>query len=354
MTYLDVEGITYLANDEPIQDIHLAVKQGEMVALLGATGAGKTTLLRCIAGLNRSEAGRIWLDGVEVTQSAPERRDVAVVFPSYSLYFHMSVRENIAFPLRMRKESKSLIEGRVQEAAQMLGISHLLNRRLTQISGGERQRVSIGRAIVRRPKLFLFDEPFIALDLKLREQLRADLKMIQEELETAAIFATSDPIEALTVGDRVASIDGGSIVQVGDPRDLYENPASMVVGDQMTIPRMNALKVPMSLALRVKDIDLDSVIAAGSGGSREEVEAIVAFRPEETRLVAPGSGVQGVVRLVENIGNYRLVYCELAHGGMVVCHHRGAAPSVDSTVALDAPASRMMVFDAQDGSRIPG
>lgn len=235
----------------------------------------------------------------------------------------------------------------------MLGISHLLDRSLTKISGGERQRVSIGRAIVRRPKLFLFDEPFMSLDLKLREQLRVELKMIQERLGTASIFVSSDPAEALTVGDRVASMDGGRLLQVADPRKLYEDPASIVVGDQMTVPRLNTLTV------RLDDLtgqgwrpSLADCLEGAVPGPGADQSMVVAFRPEETHLTAGEGGVPMRVRLVESLGSYRLVHCVTQSGHRIVCHHRGPAPAVDSMVFADVDAGRLMYFDPENGRRV--
>ncbi len=228
---------------EALRDVALDVMRDELLVVLGPTGAGKTTLLRTIAGLESPDSGSIQMNGIDVTRIPPAQRDVALVFQNFSLYPNKTVRQNFEFPLRApgRDMSRDEIGKRVDWAAAMLKISHLLDRPSTRLSGGEMQRVAIGRAIVRRPRIFLMDEPLTNLDAKLREGLRVELVMLRRELKTSMIFVTHDQTEAMSMGDRVAVLDDGRILQVGTPRDVYRNPVSPTVARQLGQPAINLL-----------------------------------------------------------------------------------------------------------------
>jgi multiple sugar transport system ATP-binding protein len=228
-----------------VQDVSLAIPKGEFVVLLGPTGAGKTTLLRLVAGLERPDAGLIFIDDRDATLEPPALRDVAFVFQQYSLYPHLTVFGNLAFPLRVpgRRMPESEIESRVGEVAELVRISHKLHNSATRLSGGEMQRVAIGRALVRRPSIYLMDEPLSSLDAKLRSDLRVELKHIQADLGATLLYVTHDQTEAMTMATRIGILDRGQLVQVGTPQDIYERPLNTYVAARLGTPAINLLPV---------------------------------------------------------------------------------------------------------------
>ncbi|OOG70983.1 ABC transporter ATP-binding protein [Sinorhizobium sp. A49] len=230
-------------DNQAISNLDLSIRDGEFVVLLGPTGAGKTTTLRLIAGLEKPDTGRIDIAGRDVAGQAPAERDVAFVFQQYSLYPHMTVYENLAFPLKapVRKLSNDEIERRVREIARMVRIDHKLENRSTRLSGGEMQRVAIGRALVRRPSIYLMDEPLSSLDAKLRSELRLELKRIQKELGSTLLYVTHDQVEAMTMADRIGILAEGKLMQVGTPREIYSNPANLHVAARLGQPHINLL-----------------------------------------------------------------------------------------------------------------
>src|SRR3989441_3263639 len=222
-----------------VKDVNLEIRDREFVVLVGPSGCGKTTTLRMVAGLEEISSGEIRIDEQRINELAPMDRDIAMVFQNYALYPHMSVYDNMAFGLRMRKFGREEIERRVRQAAEILGIQELLARRPRQLSGGQRQRVALGRAIVRNPRVFLFDEPLSNLDAALRVQMRVELKRLHDRLETTAIYVTHDQVEAMTLGDRVVVMKDGWIQQVGEPLELYGKPANKFVAGFIGSPAMN-------------------------------------------------------------------------------------------------------------------
>jgi multiple sugar transport system ATP-binding protein len=228
---------------QAVDDLDLKIRDGEFVVLLGPTGAGKTTTLRLIAGLEKPDAGRIEIGGRNVAGEAPALRDVAFVFQQYSLYPHMTVYDNLAFPLRapVRNLSEADVDRRVREIASMVRIDHKLENRSTRLSGGEMQRVAIGRALVRRPAIYLMDEPLSSLDAKLRAELRLELKRIQKELGSTWLYVTHDQVEAMTMADRIGIVAEGRLVQLGSPREIYGNPANLHVAARLGQPHINFL-----------------------------------------------------------------------------------------------------------------
>ena len=224
---------------QAVKSFDLTVRDGESVVLLGPSGAGKTTVLRLIAGLEEVTSGTISIDGAIMNKVAPEERDVAMVFQSFALYPHMTVGENLAFPLKLRRSPKVEIAQRVKEAAQMLGLGALLNRKPATLSGGERQRVALGRAIVRKPKVFLMDEPLSNLDVPMRAQMRAEIARLHQRLSSTIIYVTHDQLEAMTLADRIVVMKGGTIQQIGGPLDLYSQPANLFVAGFIGSPAMN-------------------------------------------------------------------------------------------------------------------
>ena len=264
MATVKLENITKRFGDLiALDDITLDIQDQEFFVLLGQTGAGKTTTLRCIAGLDKPEEGTIYLDSVSVNDKTPAERDVAFVFQSHILYPHLSVYENMAFPLHPRKLSTEEIDRRVRDIAQMLHIEHLLMRTPNQLSGGETQRVGLGRAMVRRPQVFLMDEPISNLDAKLRTEMRAEIRWRQRELGTTTLYVTHDQIEAMSMADRIAVLEAGSIQQLGTPAEIYNHPANLFVAGFIGNPSMNC--IPCDIASTNGELQLK--LAGDTGNS---------------------------------------------------------------------------------------
>src|SRR6184192_2207951 len=294
-------------------DVNLEIRDKEFVVLVGPSGCGKTTTLRMVAGLESITSGRILIDDKVINHLPPMDRDIAMVFQNYALYPHMSVYDNMAFGLKMRKFDKAEIQKRVREAAEILGIHDYLHRKPRQLSGGQRQRVALGRAIVRHPQVFLFDEPLSNLDAKLRVQMRVELKKLHERLGTTAIYVTHDQVEAMTLGDRVVVMRDGRVQQVGDPLELYNQPANRFVAGFIGSPAMNFASVRIAAengglwatgdGIRLK------IPAAMSNRLGAQTGKAVTFgiRPEDLR-VANGSdpaemSIEAVVEVIERLGS---------------------------------------------------
>src|SRR5881628_2572257 len=296
-----------------VKDVNLEIHDREFVVLVGPSGCGKTTTLRMVAGLEEISSGEIQIDEQRINELAPMDRDIAMVFQNYALYPHMSVYDNMAFGLRMRKFGCDEIERRVRQAAEILGIQALLERKPRQLSGGQRQRVAVGRAIVRHPQVFLFDEPLSNLDAKLRVQMRVELKRLHERLETTAIYVTHDQVEAMTLGDRVVVMKDGWIQQVGEPLELYGKPANKFVAGFIGSPAMNFVDVKVA--------DAKGALWAETQGLRVKVPPIhtsrlvpykgqqvtLGIRPEDLQLASgsdPSEYVfDAVVDVVEPLGS---------------------------------------------------
>ena len=296
--WLKLEGVVRrFGSLEALAGIDLELGADEMLVVLGPTGAGKTTLLRIVAGLEMPDAGRIEMAGEDVTHWPPAARDLALVFQNFALYPDWSVRRNLEFPLRApgRSIPRDEIEQRVGQAAELLRIERLLERSVAQLSGGEMQRVAIGRAIVRRPRLFLFDEPLTNLDAKLRESLRAELTLLRKQLGIPMIYVTHDQTEALSMGDRVAVLAEGRILQQGTPEEIYRHPVSPIVARQLGQPGINILEVRRMDQAWVGATGVELVPALEGEGLK-----LLGIRPED---IAPEGGeVAGVVRVVEDAG----------------------------------------------------
>ena len=291
-----------------LRAVTLDVGPDELVVILGPTGAGKTTLLRTVAGLERPDSGKVWMDGQEVTSLPPSERDIALVFQNFSLYPDRTVRQNLEFPLRApgRKLSQDEIDDRVSWAASVLKIAPLLDRPSTRLSGGEMQRVAIGRAIVRRPRLFLLDEPLTNLDAKLRETLRVELIDLRRKLQIPMLYVTHDPVEALSMADRIVVLSEGEILQIGAPEAIYQKPVSPRVARQLGYPPINLIDVQRvngNWATR----DGTPLLPAEADGENEQVLGI---RPED---IAPAGGaIPATIRVVEDLGASTLLLVQWA------------------------------------------
>jgi multiple sugar transport system ATP-binding protein len=341
MADVRIEGVTRrFGNTTAVSDMSLDIRDGEFVVLLGPTGAGKTTTLRLVAGLERPDAGRIVIGGRDVTTAAPAERDVARVFQQYSLYPHLSVYDNLAFPLRapIRRISPDAIDRKVREVAKLLQIDSKLQNRATQLSGGQMQRVAIGRALVRSPSIYLMDEPLSSLDAKLRAELRLELQRIQRELGATILYVTHDQIEAMTMASRIWVIDRGRLVQVGTPRQIYEDPDSTYVATRLGQPGINLL--PPALFGEAPMPDGTATVAA---------------RTEHLRITRASNGhAMGRVRWIERLGDQNHLHIDLEQ-------HQGSRHQVVTLVEPDAgidvgdPVDLVLVgalfFDAQ-GNRI--
>ena len=285
-----------------VNNVSFNIADGEFFVLLGPTGAGKTTTLRLIAGLEKLDAGSILFDGQAVDGLTPASRDVAMVFQQYSLYPNMTVYDNLAFPLRspVHKLPEDEIKKRVEEACEILRITHLIERKTSKLSGGEMQRVSIGRAIVRNPRIYLMDEPLSNLDAKLREALRVELEHIQKTQNSTTLFVTHDQVEALTMADRIGVLNAGSLVQIGSPNDIYDRPASVFVAELVGSPRINLLNAERENGtVFVKDSPLQMPVRSVRGELPSEFT--LGVRPEDIQPGVDGE-FSGKVTLVEPLG----------------------------------------------------
>ena len=313
-----------------IDNVNLTVNDKEFVVLVGASGCGKSTLLRMIAGLEDITQGEIFIGDKKVNDVHPKDRDIAFVFQSYALYPHMTVRENIAFGLKMRKIDKAEIEKKVQEAAEILDLGEYLDRKPKQLSGGQRQRVALGRAIVRNPKVFLMDEPLSNLDAKLRVQMRSEIKKLHEKLQTTFIYVTHDQTEALTMGDRVVVLDKGVIQQAASPEEIYNNPANTFVAGFVGSPQMNFIDC--------KDFPYQT-----------NENTVIGIRPE--KMVCGGEIKLSVnIDITELLGSEKIAYFNI---GDKKCSAKLPADfNIDKTLELSINPKDLYFFDKETGARI--
>ncbi|OYU74653.1 MAG: ABC transporter ATP-binding protein [Alphaproteobacteria bacterium PA3] len=342
MAYLQLQGIEkFFAGHRAIKGIDLEINQGEFVVFVGPSGCGKSTLLRLIAGLERVDGGSLQLDGRDITDLPSSKRDLAMVFQSYALYPHMSVFENMSFALKLAGVAPAVIQEKVEKAAQVLNLTPYLQRTPKALSGGQRQRVAIGRAIVRAPKVFLFDEPLSNLDAALRGQTRVEIAKLHRELGATTIYVTHDQVEAMTLADRVVVLRDGQIEQVGSPLELYDRPANQFVAQFIGTPQMNVLaadRLPqLAPALQAAT---GTVVPAGG---------FVGLRPENVLVQPAGEGqIQGVVDLVEALGAETLIYVSTSTGAQLVARQNTrSALHAGQAVGLSVDAGTAHVFDAQ-------
>jgi len=329
-----------------LHGIDLEIRPGEFFALLGPSGSGKTTTLRILAGLEPVNAGRVIMDGADVTNTQPGERDVAMVFQSYALYPHMTVAGNIGFPLRMVGRSAAEIASAVRDAAAKVDIAHLLERRPGQLSGGQQQRCALARAIVRHPRLFLLDEPLSNLDAKLRLETRAELRKLQRSLGVTAVYVTHDQEEAMTVADRIAIFMEGRIVQTGTPKDVFTRPASVTVAGFIGTPPMNLLPAVLSAGA----VQVGATRMPVNGGDGDAREVTLGVRPGDLRI-AP-HGIPAHVELIEDYGDSTIL--DLDVQGQRVKMRAGARPGVaeGDAVQLSFDPGSAHLFDRASGLRI--
>lgn len=353
---LRIRGLTrrFAGNDRAaVNDLNLDVARGEVVCLVGPSGCGKSTTLRLVAGLDQADAGQIEIAGRSMQAVAPQARDVAMVFQGFALYPHMTVREILGFPLKMRRIAGPERRRAVEAAAELLGIARLLERRPAELSGGEQQRVAMGRAIVRRPQLFLFDEPLSNLDAALRAELRLELAKLLRDLEATALYVTHDQIEAMTLGRRIAVLQGGKIEQLDSPRRIYEAPASTFVAGFFGTPPMNLLPVARresSTALASFEFPLPNATAS---------ELVLGIRPEHLRLVSPSEGqrtgaselcrLRGAIAAVEPLGAESHVALEVAGHSLSLRVPGFDTPALGSHVEVEFLSSDIRWFDRRSG-----
>lgn len=343
---------------EAVKDVSLSIRDGEFVVFLGPSGCGKTTTLRMIAGLEEITSGKIHLDGRLLNDILPADRDIAMVFQNYALYPHMTVYNNMAFGLKMRGAAKAEIKARVARAADILAISHLLDRYPRELSGGQRQRVAVGRAIVRNPRVFLFDEPLSNLDAKLRAQTRVELLKLHRQLSATSVYVTHDQIEAMTMGDRIVIMLDGSVQQVGAPMEIYQKPANRFVAGFIGSPPMNFLSARLvsegaQLELRGQSLRIPlPVDKAASLGRTPGEEVLLGIRPENLLQRPPALACEPLlaqIEIVEAIGSD--IYLNFSHAGtpMTARVEATANVKVGQEVALYPDPERIHLFDPQSG-----
>lgn len=333
-----------------IKAFDLAVPDGEFLVLLGPSGCGKSTLLRMIAGLESVSGGDILIDGQSVIALAPRERDVAMVFQNYALYPHMTVYDNIAFPLKMKRQKKEDIRQRVEDAAKLLGLTEMLSRKPKTLSGGQRQRVALGRALVREPKLFLFDEPLSNLDAKLRVSMRTEILRLMRSLKATVVYVTHDQEEALTMGDRIALLHDGIIQQAGTPQEIYDQPANTFVAHFIGTPRMNFVEAKAGADSTL--VLADNVIIRGIEipPPIRNQKLTLGFRPDNC-LISDTEGMPVNVESTEYVGSSRYLYGKYGDQEIIV----RVDPSTDvvpgSSIRITPQVDSAHLFDAS-GIRI--
>jgi multiple sugar transport system ATP-binding protein len=342
----------------PVQVIHgvdIDIGDGEFVVLVGPSGCGKSTLLRMIAGLEDISAGEISIGGRVVNRVTPRDRDVAMVFQNYALYPHKTVYENMGFGLKLRRADKALIAVRVKRAAEILGLSDLLDRYPRQLSGGQRQRVAMGRAIVRDPQVFLFDEPLSNLDAKLRVQMRTEIRSLHQKLRTTSVYVTHDQVEAMTMADRIVVLQEGRVAQIGAPIELYDRPANLFVAGFIGSPAMNVLTGTLKRANGTAWVETDDrsrLPLPSSAGGADGQKVVYGVRPEHLSLSEAPEALAVNVEVVEQTGIDVLAFARFA--GVPLCglfrERHGFTPG--QPIRLMPQLDAVHLFDAQSGERI--
>jgi multiple sugar transport system ATP-binding protein len=319
-----------------IKGVDLQIEKGEFIVFVGPSGCGKSTLLRLIAGLETITSGSLYLDGREITNTPSSKRDLAMVFQSYALYPHMTVFDNMSFALKLAKVDPAVRKEKVERAAKILNLTQYLERTPKQLSGGQRQRVAIGRAIVRAPKVFLFDEPLSNLDAALRGQTRVEIANLHRSLGATTIYVTHDQIEAMTLADRVVVLRDGMIEQVGSPLDLYDRPANQFVAQFIGTPQMNVVAAAALPAL------------TRIAGPRLPGDGSVGVRPEYVKVVGNGNGIPGTVELVEALGSDTLIHVKVASDVHLIARQSERTTlKLGDAVGIEIDQNALLYFDNQ-------
>jgi multiple sugar transport system ATP-binding protein len=335
-----------------VHDVSLSIEDKEFMVLVGPSGCGKSTTLRMVAGLEEITSGQLLIDGQDVTDTAPQKRDIAMVFQSYALYPHMTAHRNMAFGLmKTTKLSKAEIDRRVREAAEILHITDLLDRRPKELSGGERQRVAIGRALVRQPKVFLFDEPLSNLDAKLRNRMRVELRRLHKDLGLTVIYVTHDQIEAMTLGTRVALMSQGRLQQVGAPMDIYLRPANTFVATFIGSPEMALIPCGVGANGQVGHGAFAAPLTFDGASATKNL--ILGVRSEEAHITLGPAMARGRVERAELIGAEALVEVALGSDRLMVRCPVTGAPEAGTEIGLDFDLSRIRLFDGDSGRALP-
>jgi multiple sugar transport system ATP-binding protein len=346
------------AHKPAVDEVSLTVADGEFMVLLGPSGCGKTTTLRMVAGLESISSGRLAIDERVVNAVPAKDRDIAMVFQSYALYPHMSVRQNLAFGLRRRGVDRAEIDRRVRDVAAALGLAELLDRRPHALSGGQRQRVALGRAIVRDPKVFLFDEPLSNLDASLRASTRLEIAKLHRRLEATMIYVTHDQVEAMTLGDRICVMHDGKVAQIGAPLDVYRRPASVFVARFLGSPPMNIVPA------RLEGAGGPTALVGGGGfaldGTLEPGQlpgdgaVLLGFRPEDISLVSPDRGPSAIVQAAELLGAETILSATLEGGGEIAVRApRDLIAQPGERIGLMVPPHALHLFDPHTGAALP-
>ncbi|GIK98264.1 MAG: sugar ABC transporter ATP-binding protein [Alphaproteobacteria bacterium] len=354
MAAVDVQRVTKrFGSVEVIHGVDIDIADEEFVVLVGPSGCGKSTLLRMIAGLEQITSGEIAIGGTVVNGLPPKERDIAMVFQNYALYPHMTVYDNMAFSLRLRRAGSDETERRVHAAADILGLRDLLSRYPRQLSGGQRQRVAMGRAIVRNPQVFLFDEPLSNLDAQLRVQMRTEIKALHQRLRTTSIYVTHDQIEAMTMADKIVVMRDGLVEQIGSPLDLYDAPANLFVAGFIGSPAMNIIPGRLKREGGPPHVESERGLRLplpGAMGGKDGQAVLYGMRPEHVSL--DPAGVPATVTVIEPTGADTFVYCEI--GGVPACATFGERHAFrpGETIGLMPRLDAVHLFDAETGKTI--
>ena len=364
MSNLRIKDLTKrYGNVKALDDFSLEIKSGEFMVLLGPSGCGKTTAIRCIAGLISPSSGQIYIDDELVNNLPPKNRDIAMVFQNYALYPHMSVYDNIAFPLKMRKKSRLYTEQKINEVANLLGMIDLLNRKPKELSGGQMQRVALGRALVREPKVFLMDEPLSNLDAKLRMYMRSEIKKLQKKVGITTLYITHDQIEAMSMADKVAVMNGGLLQQVGKPQEVYNQPANTFVAGFIGNPSMNFLECDLVKDITTIHFESDSIsftlpITGMRSSSKPLHKRItIGIRPKDIHILEDENisdiKMKGEITFTEMLGDDSIIEVKTGSSLIRVANANSNLDlSIGHVIMLGIPYSKVHFFDTDNGKRI--
>ena len=358
MAAVQIRGVEkYFGTTHIIRGVDIDIEDGQFTVLVGPSGCGKSTLLRMIAGLEEISKGEVLIGGRVVNNMMPKERDIAMVFQNYALYPHMTVRDNMAFSLKLARQPKALADERVRKASDILGLNDLLDRYPRQLSGGQRQRVAMGRCIVRDPQVFLFDEPLSNLDAKLRVQMRTEIKELHQRLKTTSIYVTHDQIEAMTMADKIVVMRDGKVEQTGSPLELYDYPTNQFVAGFIGSPAMNFLPGVLTRTggdARVEFSGGMSLPAPLNASGEHGQQVVFGTRPEHLELASGSEGVAAEVVVVEPTGADTQIYTRIAGVEVTTVFRDRSNCRPGEVIRLKANTARAHLFDAASGIRLTG